>query len=53
MPKLLPFTIQRVAAIGTEDAKKLLKELNLQLGKTGQSHEHHESMALIDKLLEK
>ena len=51
MAKLLPFTIQRVAAIGTEDAKTLLKELNDRVGKLDHSHEGHEIQALIAKVL--
>jgi hypothetical protein len=51
-PKLLPYTIQRVTAIGTEDSKKLLKDLKDRLGKT-HSHENHESQLLIDKALGK
>ncbi|WP_221394915.1 PVC-type heme-binding CxxCH protein [Dyadobacter sp. NIV53] len=51
-PKFLPYTIQRVAALGTEDSKKALKELNDKLGKMD-SHENHESMELIGKVLGK
>jgi putative membrane-bound dehydrogenase-like protein len=52
LPKILPYTIQRVAAIGTEESKKVLKDLNEKLGKAG-SHENHESQMLIGKVLEK
>ncbi len=51
MPKLLPYTIQRVGAIGTNESKKLLNELNGRLGKLN-SHENHESQQLISKLLD-
>ena len=51
-PKFLPYTIQRVAAINTEDSKKVLKELKERLGKLD-SHENHESQMLIGKALEK
>ncbi|MCP1381964.1 PVC-type heme-binding CxxCH protein [Runella salmonicolor] len=51
-PKLLPYTIQRVTAIGTEESKKLLKDLKDRLGKV-HSHENHESEMLIDKALGK
>ncbi|WP_439556750.1 PVC-type heme-binding CxxCH protein [Dyadobacter sp.] len=51
LPKILPYTIQRVAAIGTEDSKKVLKELNEKLGHSG-SHENHENQLLIGKVLE-
>jgi hypothetical protein len=49
-PKMLPYTIQRIGAIGTEDSKKVLKELNEKLGHNG-SHENHESQMLIGKML--
>ncbi|TLV03747.1 PVC-type heme-binding CxxCH protein [Dyadobacter luticola] len=52
LPKILPYTIQRVAAINTEDSKKVLKDLNQKLGQSG-SHEFHESQMLIGKLLSK
>jgi hypothetical protein len=47
-PKLLPYTIQRVTAIGSEESKKLLKDLKDRLGKS-HSHENHESQMLLDK----
>jgi putative membrane-bound dehydrogenase-like protein len=50
LPKILPYTIQRVAAIGTEESKKVLKDLNDKLGKID-SHENHESQMLIGKAL--
>jgi hypothetical protein len=40
LPKILPYTIQRVEAIGTEESKKVLKDINEKLGKID-SHEHH------------
>ncbi|RIV17306.1 dehydrogenase [Fibrisoma montanum] len=51
MPKHLPYTIQRVAAIGTDDAKKLLKELNERVGKLNHSHENHEIQMVLAKVL--
>lgn len=51
MPKILSYTIQRVGAIGTDDAKKLLREMNGRLGKRD-SHENHEHQRLIAKVLE-
>ena len=50
MPNHLPYTIQRIAALGTDEAKNLLKELRSRLGQ-GHSHEHHETQMLIDKVL--
>ncbi|QDK81757.1 dehydrogenase [Spirosoma sp. KCTC 42546] len=52
MPKQLPYTIQRIAAIGTDDARKVLKDLNDRVGKLDHSHETHELQALIAKVLE-
>ncbi|SOD91713.1 PVC-type heme-binding CxxCH protein [Spirosoma fluviale] len=39
MPKQLSYTIQRIGAMGTDEAKKLLKELNDRVGKLDHSHE--------------
>ncbi len=52
LPKILDYTIQRVAAIGTEEAKKALKDLDARLGKAN-SHEHHGSRMLIGEVLGK
>ncbi|GAB3557950.1 PVC-type heme-binding CxxCH protein [Spirosoma fluminis] len=52
MAQHLPYTIQRVAAIGTDDAKKLLKELNDRVGKLEHSHQNHELQTLIAKALD-
>lgn len=52
MPKQLSYTIQRIGAIGTDDAKKLLKELNDRVGKLDHSHENHEIQELIARVLE-
>jgi len=51
MPKQLPYTVQRIAAIGTDESKKLLKELNDRLGKMNHSHENHEVQMLLAKVL--
>lgn len=53
LPKQLSYTIQRIAAIGTDDAKKLLKDLNDRVGKREHSHENHELQAVLAKALEK
>lgn len=49
MPKMLNYMIQRVGAIQSEESKKALKSLSIRLG---HSHENHESMMLIEKLLQ-
>lgn len=51
MPKHLPYTIQRIAAIGTDEAKKLLKDLNDRVGKMDHTHENHEVQMLLAKVL--
>ncbi len=51
LPKILDYTMQRVAALGTEEAKKALKALDGRLGKSD-SHERHGSRVLLGKLLE-
>ena len=52
IPRHLPFAVQRIGAIGTDDSKKLLKELNDRVGKLEHSSESHELQALIAKALE-
>jgi putative membrane-bound dehydrogenase-like protein len=52
MPKILPYTIQRAGAIGTEESKKALKDLNDKLGKLG-THDQHDNMLLIGEVLKK
>ncbi len=51
MPKILPYTVQRIGAIGTGESKKLLKELNDRVGKRDHSPENHEVQRLIAKVL--
>lgn len=53
LPKIMTYTIQRVGAIGTDESKKVLKELNDKMGKMGHSGENHENMMLIGKMLGK
>ncbi|UHG89013.1 PVC-type heme-binding CxxCH protein [Spirosoma oryzicola] len=52
MPKHLPYTVQRIGAIGTEESKKLLKELQDRVGKREHSPKNHEIQVLIAKALE-
>lgn len=52
MPKIMSYTIQRVGAIGTEDTKKLLREMDGRLGQLD-SHENHEYRMLIGNVLKK
>lgn len=49
IPKMLNYMIQRVGAIQNEKAKTALKALSIRLG---HSHENHEKIMLIEKLLE-
>jgi len=50
LPNLLPYMVKRVAALGTDEAKELLKELNDRVGKR-HSHEHHALQALLAEVL--
>ena len=50
LPKILDYAIQRVAAMGTEEAKKALKDLDARLG-TADSHERHGSRMLLGEVL--
>ena len=51
LPNLLPYTVQRIGAMGTDESKKLLKELNDRVGKRDHSSENHEVQRLIAKVL--
>lgn len=52
MPNHLPYTVQRIAALDTDDSRKLLRELNERVGKLEHSPENHELQALLGKVLE-
>lgn len=41
LPKILPYMIQRTEAIGTEESKKLLNDLNKRVGKAEQPQTNH------------
>ncbi len=51
LPKILSYTIQRIGAIGTDESKKLLKDLDHKLGSAEHNHQNHESQMLIGKIL--
>nr|WP_237587149.1 PVC-type heme-binding CxxCH protein [Pontibacter russatus] len=51
VPHVLPYTIQRVGAIGSPESEKALQGLQQRLQKMGQSHENHELQALIKEQL--
>lgn len=53
LPKILPYTVQRIGAMGTEESKKVLKELQNKLSSMGHSHENHETDMLIGNILSK
>ena len=50
-PEHLPYTIQRIAAMDTEESKKVLKDFDGRLGKTN-SHENDKMQMSIGKVLE-
>ncbi|RDC62482.1 PVC-type heme-binding CxxCH protein [Adhaeribacter pallidiroseus] len=52
VPSVLPFTVQRVAAINTPESKKALEGLQHHLGLMDHSHENHTVQALVKKALE-
>ena len=52
LPNILPYTIQRIGAIGTNESKKLLNDLNDRLGKLN-SHQSHAHQLLIGNVLGK
>jgi ribosomal protein L13 len=51
LPNLLPYTVKRIGAIGTDESKKLLKDLNDRVGKRDHSPENHEVQRLIAQVL--
>lgn len=51
VPHVLPYTIQRVGAIGSAESEKALQDLQQRLEKMEQSHQNHELQALIKKEL--
>jgi putative membrane-bound dehydrogenase-like protein len=52
VPHVLPYTIQRIAAINTEASVKTLQSLQQRLEKLDHSQQNHEVQALIKKVLE-
>lgn len=52
LPKILPYTIQRVAAIGSPESKQLLQSLNERMHKMENAHQFHELQAMVTKILE-
>ncbi len=52
LPKILDYTVRRVGALGTEEAKKALQDLDARLGYR-HAPERHETQMLLGKLLGK
>ncbi|WP_394351970.1 PVC-type heme-binding CxxCH protein [Rhodocytophaga rosea] len=52
VPQVLPFTIQRVAALNNAESVKTLQSLQQRLEKMEHSDQNHEVQALIKKVLE-
>jgi putative membrane-bound dehydrogenase-like protein len=51
LPKLLTYTVKRIGAIGTDESRKLLKDLSDRVGKRNHSPENHELQLAIAKML--
>jgi putative membrane-bound dehydrogenase-like protein len=51
LPNILSYMIKRVGAVGSEEAKKMLKELNWRLSKTEDPHRYHEAQMTIHEIL--
>lgn len=51
VPHILPFTVQRVGSMDSEEAVKALERLQQSLKKMEPSHQNHEVQALIQKEL--
>ncbi|RYE21807.1 MAG: dehydrogenase, partial [Sphingobacteriales bacterium] len=53
IPRLLPYTIKRIAALDTPESKATLQVINDRINKSTNPHQYHESMMLLEKLLAK
>ena len=51
LPNILSYTIKATAAVGSEDAKRILMELGQKLGKAENHHQYHEAQITINELL--
>jgi putative membrane-bound dehydrogenase-like protein len=51
VPQILPFTIRRIGAVKTAESIKVLESLQQQLKNSPNAHQHHESVALLKKVL--
>ena len=52
-PHILPYTIRRVEAIGSEESIKALQGLSQRLSQMEDSHQYHEAQLMISKILGK
>lgn len=51
LPNILPYTIKATGAVGSEDAKRILMQLEQKLGKAENHHQYHEAQLMINEIL--
>lgn len=53
LPGALKFTVQRIAAVGSPASRKSLEGIAKKINASGNKHQHHETLMIIDKQLKK
>lgn len=51
LPKILPYMIKCVGAIGSDDSRRILGKLNEKLGSSEDPHQYHEAQMAIEETL--
>lgn len=51
LPNILTYTIKCTGAIGSEESKRMLKELDQKLGKAEDPHQYHQAQMAISEIL--
>lgn len=52
LPNILPYTIRCAGAVGTDESRSMLRDLNQKLDKSEDPHRYHEAQTAINKILE-
>ena len=52
LPNILPYAIRCAGAVGTDESRSMLRELNQKLDKSEDPHRYHEAQTVINKILE-
>ncbi|HEU5145600.1 MAG TPA: PVC-type heme-binding CxxCH protein, partial [Chryseosolibacter sp.] len=51
LPQLLPYVIRRTGAVGSEEARTILKQLHQKLSESGDDQQYHEAQMAINEVL--